>query len=164
MQPRARASDGGLGRGFALRLIFGVLLAHSVFAIAADDVTVKVSRTNITGYTCSDPQIGDAQGNQYVVCVNKDTVTTTDNAGKVTVTWALDTSGGWVFPYTQGIDIDAKSNKTNSNGNKKWTVAPCSDAQCTATNDKENGNKRYRYTINVLNQRYLLTFDPTIMN
>jgi hypothetical protein len=164
MQPHARATDGELGRGFAQTLIFGVLLAHSVIAVAADNVMVKVSKTSIGGYTCSDPQIGDAQGNQYMVCVDKGTITTTDNAGNVAVTWMLDTSGGWVFPYTQGVDIDAKGNKTNSNGNKKWTVTPCSDAQCTATNAKENGNKRYQYTINVLNGRYLLTFDPTIMN
>jgi hypothetical protein len=167
MQPHAIASKGRLCWDLTLTLAFGVLLVHSVVAAAADSVQVKVSTTKIQGWACSaDPQIGDAQNNSYYVCVDKETVNTTDEGnGKVTVTWTLDVTGGWTFPASQGIDIDAKSNKKNSNGNKKWTlITPCSASQCTAKNDKESGNKTYRYTVNVLNQRYLLTFDPTIMN
>ena len=164
MQPRVGAVITKLGRGSALGFFLCMLLSHSGVAMAADAVAVKVSRTMVAGWTCSDPQVGDAGGNQYYVCVDKDTVTTTDNRGKVAVDWTLDPAGGWAFPHRQGIDIDSKGNKKNSNGNKKWTVGACTDTVCSATNDKENGQKKYAYTINVLNGRYLLTFDPTIMN
>ena len=164
MQPHVGVAIAELGRGSALRLLFGVLLSHGGIAMAADAVAVKVSRTPIAGWTCSDPQVGDVSRTSYYVCVDKANVTTTNNAGKAAVTWTLDPAGGWVFPYSQGIDIDAKGNKKGSNGRKKWTVAACTDTECSATNDKENGSKKYAYTINVLNGRYLLTFDPTIMN
>jgi hypothetical protein len=165
MQPRTLASKGRHCPSFALTLAIGVLLVHSVTASAVDTVQVTVSTSNVTGWTCSDPQIGDAQGGQYVVCVKPEQVTTTDDgSGGVTVTWMLDVTGGWMFPVTQGIVIDAKGNKAKTTGNNKWTVTPCSAGQCTAKNRKENGNKKYGYTVNVLSRGYLLTFDPTIMN
>ena len=80
MQPHVCAPRASLGRGSTLGLLVGVLLAHSGIAMAADAVAVKVSKTMIAGYTCSDPQVGDVSLNQFYVCVDKPNVWTTNNA------------------------------------------------------------------------------------
>jgi len=143
-------------------------------SVSAQNVTVTVqpSSYNPTGsQKCSDAQPGPS-GN-LKVCVDPDTYSTpSGNPGTpVTVSWKLDNTvgdTGWIFPQYQGIVIDSKQNKKNSNGNNPWSVTPGSTTAYSATSTKENGSKKYSYTVNVVkwisNVGYLLTFDPTIMN
>lgn len=134
--------------------------------VSAQPVLVTITQTSTSSPNCSDPQPGPG-GLQYIVCVSTDPVQTT-GSGSVSITWTTG-SGGWAFPASQGgIVIDSKQNKSKSNGNQPWTVTQASTSNYTATNTKENGQKKYAYTVNVVNITngvvYLLTYDPTIMN
>jgi hypothetical protein len=158
-----------LFRNFAMTLVIGALSIHSGHASAQDPVlvTVEPAPGSASGNKkCSDGQTGDAAGNKYVICADPDSRSTTPHGQNhdVTVVWTLtDTTGkGWMFPLSQGVLVDSKQNKKNSSGNQPWTITQASTSSYTATNTKDQ--KKYGYTINVINGNYLLTYDPTIMN
>ena len=135
--------------------------------------TVVVSVQNPPGSPganggCSPAQDGPA--GQLVVCVDWDTIETpqVSSGTPVSVTWTIDVTKGWMFPANQlGIVIDSNQKKNNGNGAQPWTISQHSSPSYIATNKKENGQKRYGYTIFVVNTTggaYLLTYDPTIKN
>lgn len=144
---------------FATALAIGVLVTVVSSGVTAQSVQVTVVQSTGTPAPppwCSDPQPGPS-GLMYVVCVDPEPIKT--KAGphnNVQITWNLDSGTGWMFPAGGGgIYIKKK---------KKWVVTPQSQTQYIATNTKENGSTKYRYTVNVIQSSYLLTFDPTIQN
>jgi hypothetical protein len=158
-----------LARNFLVAFAIAVLFCG---AAAAQPIKVTVQPTAYSPAAkekCSDPQPGPS-GN-LKICVDPDSYSTSGSPGSpVTVTWALNNTvgdTGWVFPQYQGIVVDSKQNKKNSNGTNPWTVTPGS-TQYSANSTKENGQKKYSYTVNVVkavgSMIYLLTYDPTIMN
>ena len=150
----------------ATAVAFGVLTAAGSAHGQPVQVNVQVSTTaTLSGYTCMDYSQTGPGGTPYWVCVSVDPIHTSGQSGApVSVTWTLTGSAGWAFPLAQGISIDSKRNKTNSNGDRAWTVTSATATQYTAINNRETGNKKYQYTINLLKGGYLLTWDPTIMN
>src|SRR5215831_19206036 len=152
MQSCASTSMRPLFRNFAMTLVIGALSIHSGRASAQDSVlvTVEPAPGSASGSKkCSDAQKGDGGGNKYVICADPDSRSTTAHGPNhdVTVVWKLtDTTGkGWLFPLSQGIVIDGKQNKKNSNGNQPWTITQASASSYTATSTKDQ--KKYGYTI-----------------
>lgn len=104
------------------------------------------------------------------ICVDQEPVKTpdVDSETNVAILWTLDpttaTGAGWYFDPSNGIYM----------GSKRWaTVAgpyaapqqPPLPAQYIAFSLRENGMKKYRYKINLINTNSTtLKWDPTIMN
>jgi hypothetical protein len=146
-----------LGRRFAVAFAIVAMFASVCGGASAQSPTYVSVTVVLAGTPPPPPAACGPPSGGYMICVDKEPISTSGNVGDdVEIIWNL-ASSGWSFVKNKGIEIKNQKN---------WKVKPDSSMPSTkyaATNKKEGGFS-YKYEINVTNGTALPPWDPTIMN